>query len=144
MLQPGDDRSRWKVKDGAAIVGYVWDVKPGGVESCNCHAKATDDRDTHIELVLDPMAGNAATSRVIVEVIPRWRSSMSAKGINWKTGALRDRYKGRWVRVQGWLLLDSQHINASENTAPGRPRNWRATAWEIHPVTAIEVVQRSR
>jgi hypothetical protein len=29
--------------------------------------------------------------------------------------------------------------NGTENTAPGRERNWRATAWEIHPITSIEV-----
>jgi hypothetical protein len=139
MLQPGDDRGRWKAKDAAEMVGYVWDVKPGGIESCNCHAKAVDDRDTHIELVLNPMAG-AAAKRFIVEVTPRWRAAMAAKGVDWRTRALRDHFKGRWVRVQGWLLLDSEHLNAAENTAPGRPRNWRATAWEVHPVTAIDVV----
>jgi hypothetical protein len=40
------------------------------------------------------------------------------------------------------MLFDVEHQNASENTAPGRERNWRATAWEIHPITSIEVVQR--
>ncbi len=143
MLQPGDDRGRFRVRDGAEIVGYVWDVKPGGIESCNCHAKAVNDRDTHIELVLDPMAGGP-TKRVIVEVTPRWRSMMASKGIDWSTRALSDQFKGRWVRVQGWLLLDVEHLDASENTAPGRPRNWRATAWEIHPITAIAVTQRPR
>ncbi len=144
MLQPGDDRGRFKVKDGAEITGYVWDVKPGGVESCNCQAKAVDDRDTHIELVLNPMDGKSATKRVIVEVTPRWRAKMAAKGVDWKTQALRDTFLGRWVRVQGWLVLDVEHLDASENTAPGRPQNWRATAWEVHPITAIEAVQRPR
>lgn len=32
-------------EDGAEMAGYVWDVKPRGVETCNCHAKAVDDRD---------------------------------------------------------------------------------------------------
>jgi len=31
LVQPRDDRGRWKVKNGAEIVGYVWDVKVGGV-----------------------------------------------------------------------------------------------------------------
>jgi hypothetical protein len=51
---------------------------------------------------------------------------------------------GRWVRVTGWLLFDAEHANAAENTAPGRARNWRASAWEIHPITAVEVVPRPR
>ncbi len=144
LLQPGDDRSRWKVKDAAEIVGYVWDVLPGGIESCNCHARDLPDRDTHIELVIDPMSGSAATRRVIVEVIPRTRAMLAAQHVDWSTRALRDRFKGRWVRVQGWLLFDTEHMGEAENTAPGRPRNWRATAWEIHPVTSLEVVPRPR
>ena len=58
------------------------------------------------------------------------------------TRALRDRLLGRWIKVRGWMLFDVEHQNASENTAPGHERNWRATAWEIHPITSIEVVQR--
>jgi hypothetical protein len=58
------------------------------------------------------------------------------------TRALRDRLLGRWIRIRGWMLFDVEHQSQSENTAPGRERNWRATAWEIHPVTSIEVVQR--
>ena len=67
---------------------------------------------------------------------------MAAQKVDWSTRALRDRLLGRWIKVRGWMLFDVEHQKASENTAPGRERNWRATAWEIHPVTSIEVVQR--
>ncbi len=143
MLVPGYDENRWKDTKAAEIIGYVHDVKVGGVESCNCHAKDPLYRDTHIELVLDPM--NAGGSkRLIVEVTPRWRHIMQEKGVDWTTRGLRKALLGRWVKVQGWLFFDSEHKNESENTNPGRERNWRATAWEIHPVTSIEVVQRPR
>ncbi len=141
MLAPGRDTGRWKVKQGAEIVGYVFDMKVGGIESVNCHARSANERDTHIELVLDPMAGSP-TQRVIVEVTPRWRAIMAAQGMDWSTRALRDRLLGRWIKVRGWMLFDMEHQNESENTAPGRPRNWRATAWEVHPITSIEVVTR--
>jgi hypothetical protein len=141
ILAPGRDTGRWKVKQGAEIVGYVFDVKVGGIESTNCHARGAEQRDTHIELVLDPMAGSP-TQRVIVEVTPRWRTIMAAQGVDSSTRALRDRLLGRWVKVRGWMLFDVEHQNASANTAPGRERNWRATAWEIHPITSIEVVPR--
>src|SRR5215469_6751798 len=75
ILAPGDDMSRWKVKEGAEIVGYVWDVKRGGIESTNCRARDDLDRDTHIELVLDPMRSDSS-ARMIVEVTPRWRYLM--------------------------------------------------------------------
>ena len=143
ILAPGRDTGRWKVKQGAEIVGYVFDVKRGGIESTNCHSHSDEQRDTHIELVLDPMAGSSS-QRVIVEVTPRWRAIMTAQGVDWSTRALRDRVLGRWIKVTGWMLFDMEHQNQSENTAPGRERNWRATAWEIHPVTSIEVVARPR
>jgi len=143
ILAPGNDVSRWKVKRGAAIVGYVWDVKRGGIESANCHERDDADRDTHIELVDDPMSGGASR-RMIVEVTPRWRYIMNQRGVDWSTRTLRDRFLGRWVRISGWMLFDREHQGESENTAPGRPGSWRATAWEIHPVTSIEVVSRPR
>jgi len=143
MLEPGDDRTRWNDHHAAEISGYVWDVKVGGVETVNCHAYDPPERDTHIELVLDPMNG-PEDRRVIVEVTPRLRSIAEQSGEDWSTNALRDHFHGRWVRVRGWLLFDTEHESQSLNTAPGRPRDWRATAWEIHPVTSIEVVDRPR
>lgn len=140
ILEPGDDVDRWKDSEGATIEGYVAGVKVGGVETVNCHARDPAYRDTHIELVLDPMSA-AQNERMVVEVTPRWRAKMAAGGIDWSTRALRDHLLGRWVRVTGWMFFDAEHKGESENTAPGRPRNWRATAWEIHPVTAIDVLQ---
>jgi len=65
---------------------------------------------------------------------------MSQHGIDWSTRGLRDRFLGRWVEVRGWMLFEIEHQRESENRAPGRAGNWRATAWEIHPVIWIEVV----
>jgi len=124
-------------------IGYVYDVKLGPVESVNCGARRVADRDTHIELVLNPMDSSAAR-RVIVEVTPRWRAIMAARGIDWSTRALRDHFLGRWARVRGWMLFDVEHKGEAENTALGRPRNWRATAWEIHPITSIETAPGAR
>ena len=143
ILAPGHDISRWKVNEGAEIVGYVSEVKRGSIESTNCHARDDLDRDTHIELVLDPMSGDAS-ARMIVEVTPRWRFLMSERGMDWSTRALRDRFLGHWVRVRGWMLFDAEHQRDSENTASGRAGNWRGTAWEIHPVTSIEVASPLR
>lgn len=143
ILAPGNDISRWKVKEGAEIIGYVWDVKRGGIESTNCRARDDAGRDSHIELVLDPMHSDSS-ARMIVEVTPRWRYIMGERGTDWSTRALRDQFLGRWVRVRGWMLFDAEHQRESENTAPDRTGNWRATAWEIHPVTSVEVVARPR
>jgi hypothetical protein len=142
LLSPGDDRGRWSDQRGAAVVGYVRDVKPGGFETSNCLAKAREFRDTHIELIVDP--ANLAALPVIVEVTPRWRAMMAAQGVDWSTATLRRQILGRWVRVTGWLMFDAEHADAATNTAPGHPHDWRATAWEVHPITELLVVPRPR
>lgn len=143
MLEPGNDKNRWKISNAVRITGYVYDVKPGGIETCNCKEKKIDGRDTHIELVIDPM-DNSKTKRVIVEVTPRIREIMRQKGENWSTKKLRDKLLGRWVCFEGWLLFDEEHASQAENTSPGRERNWRATAWEVHPVTGFKVVNKPK
>ena len=81
---------------------------------------------------------------VIVEVTPRWRAMLAARGVDWSTATLRRQLLGRWVRVSGWLLFDAEHANAATNTAPGHPHDWRATAWEVHPINDLLVVPRPR
>jgi hypothetical protein len=123
------------------VIGYVKDVKPGGIETVNCKTKDKKLRDTHIELVLDAM--NEDKNKVfIVEITPRLRKIMAEKGEDWSTSMIRAKYLGRWVEVEGWMFYDTEHANMSENTRPGNPKNWRATAWEIHPVTKLKVVDK--
>lgn len=140
LLKAGDDRGRWSNSKAVRVRAYISEVKPGGMETCNCKAKEPDARDTHIELVLNPMDGGALP--VIAEITPRMRQKKSAQGIDWSTKHIRSAYQGRWVEIEGWLLFDKEHAAQAENTAPGRPRNWRATAWEIHPITAIKLATR--
>jgi len=98
-VPPRGDRRGWSParpsarRYGAEFVGYVYDVKPGLVESVNCSAHHVADRDTHIELVLNPM-GSSPTSRMIVEVTPRRRAIMASRGVDWSTRALRDHFLG--------------------------------------------------
>jgi hypothetical protein len=138
VQQPGDDSNRWSTQRAAVFHGYVVDVKPGGKETCNCKATDIAHRDTHIELVSDP-SDSAPERRVIVEVSPRWRAKMVSQGVDWSTSTLRNTIKDHWVTVTGWLLFDSEHANQSENTTPGNDGNWRATSWEIHPITSLKI-----
>ena len=139
ILAPGDDRSRWSSTSGAEVTGFVLDVKPGGGETCNCGKTDATHKDTHIELVLNS-TDTAGTQSVVVEVTPRMRAIMAASGTDWSTKTLRKGFLAKWVKVDGWMMFDSQHANAAENTNPGGANNWRATAWEIHPVTSIEMI----
>jgi hypothetical protein len=139
LVAPGDDTTRWDSSRGAQVSGYVADVKVGGIESVNCHTRQAAFRDTHIELTLDPM-GNDESTYVIVEVTPQVRQKMEAQGVDWTTPTLRKTLLGRWVRVSGWLLFDEEHKQNARNTGSPGAHIWRATIWEIHPITNIEVL----
>jgi len=65
---------------------------------------------------------------------------MKKDNVDWSTDTLRRQFKGKWVEVTGWLLFDTAHIKQAENTNPGHNGNWRATCWEIHPVTKISML----
>lgn len=137
MLAPGDDRSRWSSTNAAEVTGYVLDVKPGGAETCNCRKTDAVHSDTHIELVLHS-TDTSMTQSVVVEVTPRLRALLQGSGTDWSTKTLRKKFRHKWIKVRGWMLFDAQHANAAENTNSAGAQNWRATAWEIHPVTEIQ------
>ena len=138
IMEPGYDADRWSEARGASIVGYVVEVKRGSRETVNCEATDPALMDTHIALVADSTDTSEA-ARMIVEVTPRWRAFMAERGEDWSTETLHQTLLGRWVRVTGWLFWDYEHANASERTARRGGYSWRATAWEIHPVTAIKI-----
>ena len=138
MLQSGDDESRWNATRGASIVAYIAHVKLGSKETVNCGDTDSAYIDTHIEVVENP-ANTAKNARLIVEVTPRWRWFVGQQGQDWSTRVLKQTLEGRWVRFTGWLFWDFEHKPSAENTNPGDAANWRATAWEIHPVTDIKI-----
>jgi hypothetical protein len=147
LLSPGNDRTRFRTSQAATIVGYVVRVIPGGLgESCNCGSTSKRYRDTHIELALS-VSDSAPERRIIVEVTPRIRAAMLKQGIDWSTDNLAQKIEHQRVRISGWMFFDEDHAEESENTAfrgSNRQKIWRATAWEVHPVTRIEVRDRDR
>lgn len=130
LLQPGDDRSRWANSRAAQLEGYVVSVYSGPLEAANCYCR----RDVHI--MLGPRPDSLAREQVVLEVTPRLESTKE-----WSLEKLQRELTGRRVRFQGWLFFDAVHAGESENTAPGRANNWRATAWELHPITKIDVLK---
>src|ERR1044071_7368822 len=137
LLRPGEDRGRWSESRAGRIEGYVVEVVSGGVEAANCYSYR--ERDVHIHVA--PRPGAPRTEWLVVEATPRARRSAAERGLDWSAKALRDELVGRRCRFEGWLLFDREHAGESENTAPGARGNWRGTAWELHPVTRIEVVR---
>lgn len=136
------DENRWSQDSAAILTGYVLRVMYGGPEPANCDEPAEIYWDTHIEIIADP-TDTAQRKRVIVEVTPRWRALMARQGVDWSTDHLKALLEGHCARFEGWLFWDRDHWKEAENTAPGQAGNWRATAWEIHPVTGIASVSCS-
>ena len=124
ILAPGNDANRFQIGAAATITGYVVAVKRGGLESCNCHSAAS--RDWHIELATSPDA--PAGQIMIVEVTPHFAIAVEPK-----------RLVGHSIDVSGWMFFDDEHAPESAHTAAKGNKVWRATAWEIHPVTLLRI-----
>jgi hypothetical protein len=137
LLQRGDDSNRWSNDRAARIQGYVIDVAYARPEATNCFSPCR--RDIHI--VISRHKDAPKTEQVIVEVTPNLRDEASQQGSDWSAQALQQQLAGHWCEFEGWLYFDAGHAEEAENTAANRPGNWRATAWEIHPVTKITVVR---
>jgi hypothetical protein len=123
-----------------AIRGYVLNVKAGGIESCNCKTKNPIYKDTHIILVPDAWH-TAPQYRIIVEVTPRIRAIMKINGVDWSTEALEKLLTGHYINVAGWLFYDVEHQNQAFANNPKNKRDWRASCWEIHPITSIKIIK---
>lgn len=137
LLERGNDTNRWSVERAARIQGEVIDVAYARPEATNCFSPCR--RDIHITVADRP--GAAKNEQVIVEVTPRFQDWATSQGIDWSVETLKRQLVGHWCEFEGWLYFDVGHDEESENIAPGHADNWRATAWEIHPVTKITVVR---
>jgi hypothetical protein len=135
LLHTGNDANRFSESKAGNVVAYVDTVKNGNKETVNCHSPYVEDYDTHIEISAAP--GVAAKKRVIVEITPRMRIVAAQQGLDWSTNALSAALLHRWVRVKGWMLWDYHHTGNAQNTNPGGSFIWRATVWEVHPITSI-------
>jgi hypothetical protein len=97
----------------------------GSGESTNCHLTADDEVDWHIYLTNSP--AQQIKSAIIVETTPRTRPQHK-----WTTAMLPPLVDSKTrVRISGWLMYDSEHINVIGTQ--------RATVWEVHPITKIEI-----
>ena len=137
LRQPGDDSNRWSTSHAARIQGYVIDVAYAGPEATNCFNPCR--RDIHI-LIADRKDA-PKLEQVVLEVTPNLRDWATGQGIDWSEETLQRQLVDHWVEFEGWLYFDLGHAEESENTAAGKPDNWRATAWEIHPITKITLIR---
>src|SRR5689334_23026748 len=137
LLERGNDTHRWSTERAAKIQGEVIDVAYARPEATNCFSPCR--RDIHIAIA--DRKGAAKNEQVIVEITPRLQDWATSQGIDWSVETLQRQLVGHWCEFEGWLYFDVGHDEESENVTPGKADNWRATAWEIHPVTKITVIR---
>jgi hypothetical protein len=137
LLLRGDDTNRWSTDRAARIEGYVIDVAYTRPEATNCYSPCR--RDIHI--VISTRKDAPKTEQVVVEVTPNLQDWATGQGLDWTEQAFQQQLVGHWCEFEGWMYFDVGHAEESENTAANRSGNWRATAWEIHPVTKITVLR---
>jgi hypothetical protein len=105
------------------------------------------DGDIHLELAPGTrVPGGPDTLYVTAEVTPGWQRRFAGWDYAGLLAAFRPNagdattYEQgpRRVRLGGWLLYDFQHDPPDAGAAPAAGAV-RASGWEIHPVTSIEV-----
>lgn len=137
-----------------SIEGFVGSVTTAGCssgESCNCKTTFAHYCDTHIDVYPSKNSPKAdGHNRFVVEVTRRirilaWQGLLESNiGKDWSTSGLQ-KLKGKRVRFSGYLYFDTDHaqeawVNDPQNKIGLVGNNWRETAWEIHPVMKIEVL----
>jgi hypothetical protein len=137
LLKPGNDSSRWSTQQAARIQAYVIDVAYARPEATNCYLPCR--RDLHIAVA--NRKGAPQNEQIILEITPNLREWAANQGLDWSESSIQAQMVNHWCEFEGWMYLDEGHAEESENTAPHNAGNWRATAWEIHPVTRFMVLR---
>jgi hypothetical protein len=134
-LLPSKKRKDRKLyADGAYVTteGYLISLEEEGPEACNCgKAKASlKNGDVHMYLGLKKNAKKIDC--IVVEITPAFKKKHPDYGT-----MLGENIK---VSISGYLLYDFIHEPQAINTCTSCSDAWRRTCWEIHPVTAIELI----
>jgi hypothetical protein len=118
-------------REGTPVVlkGFLLRAKKEGAESCNCGVLGVKNTDIHLVLVDDP--NDIEATSVTAEMTPRVRRNGHG---DWIQSQVKQ-FEGEYVRVIGWIMLDTKHIR--------RPLV-RSTNWEVHPITKFEHCTKSK
>lgn len=141
-----------------SLTGYLVLAYAGPPESTNCGS--TDFHDWHLEVFAEPVdhpPGMGDSTPIICEITPRSQSAIYRAGIRLQSLAAFIRapdlsyeptgHSARKIRLTGNLLWDDEHNGAADIGGTIKSvgankyhRPWRSTAWEIHPVVKIELL----
>ena len=140
------------------LTGWLVLAYAGPPETTNCgdatfhdwHLEIFENQSDHPPRVGDP-------TPIICEITPRTEQRLYREGIRIQSLAKCFRlqnvsyqatgHKAKKVRVTGYLMWDDEHNGAADIgstvqdfSTNGFHHPWRSTAWEIHPVMQIEVI----
>lgn len=144
-----------KLDEGSlqGALGYLYAIKPetgGSGETSNCKLSQNEaDVDFHIFIGFDPTIAariithpDSATlaekgKSIVVEMTPHYRAAFQP---NWTSDLVKS-VRGRRVKIVGQLMVDNDHNSTKDNCglAGAGSGCWRATIWELHPVTRFQV-----
>jgi hypothetical protein len=145
-------------KQVVSLTGYLVLAYAGPPETTNCGS--VDFHDWHLEVFEKssdhpPQIGDATP--IICEITPRTQNAIYKAGIRLVdiAGFMRrpdltyepTGHPAKKIRLTGYLLWDDDHNGAADVGTSiqsvgsnGFHHPWRSSAWEIHPVLKIEVL----
>jgi hypothetical protein len=126
---------RREAQRAVSLEGYIAEVRQ--VHDGPTYGEWPWEGDLHLHLRDRPQSQcfppGPRGNQIVTEVTPYFQPPRTG----WSEATLRDLCNRQVrVRISGWLLHDYQHAEGSSR--------WRATLWEIHPVTRIEVWDLAR
>lgn len=142
-------RGRGREGSGVMVAGFLLKAKAEGKESCNCGLSRRVDTDVHMVMVSEMPADTknkeamdtSEKTSVTAEITPRVRGSNE----KWLYRNVND-LEGSYIRLTGFLMLDTGHLPQTLQLQGERFHQSlkRATNWEVHPITNIEVCTKSK
>ena len=127
---PDWESVRTQTRRGVRLEGYIAEVIRASDGATYRRPPDQGDLHVHLRAARQPQCGvgGLRNQQIVTEVTPHFQPPTTG----WSYEALLDLCQRQArVRISGWLLHDYQHIRDIGA--------WRASAWEIHPVTSIEV-----
>jgi len=142
-----------------SLTGWLVLTYAGMAETTNCASARFHD--WHLEIFENPSDHGPRIgdpTPIICEITPRTEQRIYRDNVRLQslTGFFRLQdvsyqptgHKAQKVRVTGYLLWDDEHNGSADVgstiqwiSSNGFHHPWRSTAWEIHPVMNVEVLQ---
>ena len=124
------DTVRAQTQRSVRLEGYIAEVIQAADGATYGRPPDQGDLHVHLRAARQPQCGvgGSRNQQLVTEVTPHFQPPKTDWSYEALLGLCRRQVR---VRISGWLLHDYPHVKDVGN--------WRASAWEIHPVTDIEV-----